>query len=73
MSQDKMISSLPHGQPMPVGDRSLWDECMRRALLTPYDGRTAHVDVLSMYAEVRGISRQEAKTETFVIRYGTIR
>lgn len=54
-------SQLPYGTPYPVGDADLWEKIVA----------TASGDLLQLYADVRGISRQAAKHETFIIRYVT--
>jgi len=61
---EQLKSSLPHGKPSLVADRDLWFELVKGAT-TSRD----LFDVLQRYADIRGISRQDAKNETFMLRY----
>lgn len=55
-----MNSTLPFGRELPVGDEALWNLCLAQS----------HGDVMQTYADVRGLTREQAKRETFIIRYG---
>lgn len=68
----ELKTDLPYGRPVPVGDQQLWNDCMHNALTGEFDPGTAHPDVMTMYANVRGISRPAAKHETFIFRYGSL-
>lgn len=59
----ELKSSLPHGVPFPVGDADLWAAVMTECGITKKD-------TMQRYADVRGITRLQAKNETFTIRYG---
>lgn len=52
-------TKLPHGEPQPVGDRALWDQCV--------DGEQG--DTMQRYADARGLTRQQAKNETYILRF----
>lgn len=62
--KEQHTSALPHGKPFPLGDTRLWNALMNEAQTTGN-----HFDIVQRYADIRGITRGQAKDETFSIRY----
>lgn len=59
------VCPLPYGHAFPVGDQNLWQACA-------LEMRNVGGDIIQRYADARGISRQQAKNETFTLRYGVV-
>lgn len=57
----KLTSTLPYGKPFPIGDLALWNTILE----------TCRGDAIKIYAHVRGLTRDQAKSETFTLRYGS--